>query len=93
MPAPTTDVVDLKNIGPTSGTWLHEAGLHTYADLQEVGAVLAFKIVQHQRPGVSVVLLYALQGALDDVAFQALDPALKARLRAELQDELDVRPG
>ena len=43
-----------------------------------IGAVMAYKVLQHQRPQkVNIMLLYALQGALLDMHWNALPPALK----------------
>ena len=84
------DVEQLKNIGETSGRWLHEAGIHTRADLEEIGAVMAYKVIQHQRPGVNIMLLYALQAALMDIHWNALPPDLKEQLRQDAKAPLTV---
>ena len=85
------DVEHLKNIGPTTAQWLHEAGLHTKADLEEIGAVMAYKVLQHQRPRqVNIMLLYALQGALMDLSWSALPPDLKAQLKRDARERLTV---
>ncbi len=85
------NVEDLKNIGATSAQWLHDAGIHTRADLEEVGAVMAYKMIQHQRPQkVNVLLLYALQGALMDMHWNALPPSLKEQLKRDAKEPLTV---
>ena len=85
------NVEDLKNIGATTAQWLHDAGIHTSADLEETGAVIAYKIIQHQRPQkVNVMLLYALQGALMDVPWNALPPSLKEQLKRDAKEPLRV---
>ena len=84
-------VETLKNIGPKTAEWLHAAGLHTRADLEEIGAVMAYKVIQHQRPKhVNILLLYALQGALLDVHWNALPPDLKAQLKRDAQAPLTI---
>ena len=85
------NVEDLKNIGETTARWLHDAGIHTRADLEEIGAVMAYKVLQHQRPKkVNIMLLYALQGALMDVSWSALPPDLKAQLKQDAKAPLTV---
>lgn len=85
------DVERLKNIGPASAEWLHEAGIHTKADLEEVGAVMAYKVLQHQHPQrVNMLLLYALQGALLDVHWNALPPEMKDQLKQDAREPLTV---
>ena len=85
------DVEHLKNIGPTTAQWLHEAGLHTRADLEDIGALMAYKVLQHQRPRqVNIMLLYALQGALMDVSWSDLPPDLKAQLKRDAREPLTI---
>ncbi len=82
---------DLKNIGVTTAQWLHDAGIHTQADLEEIGAVMAYKVLQHQQPQkVNIMLLYALQGALLDMHWNALPLALKEQLKRDAQERLTV---
>ena len=85
------NVEHLKNIGETTAQWLHDAGIHTKADLEEAGAVMAYKVIQHQRPQkVNILLLYALQGALMDVHWNALPPDLKDQLKRDAKGALTV---
>jgi DNA transformation protein len=75
----------LKNIGPKTERWLNALGLYTRADLQRVGPVAVYEVLKGEGHPVSTVLLYALQGALTDVHWNALPEALKERLRREAQ--------
>lgn len=84
-------VEHLKNIGETTAQWLHDAGIHTKADLEDIGVVMAYKVVQHQRPQkVNIMLLYALQGALMDMSWSALSPELKEQLKRDAKAPLRV---
>ena len=83
----------LKNIGPLSAEWLCEAGIETREALEDLGAVMAYKIVKHHQPAATVHLLYALHGALLDVPWYELAPEDKARLREEAAAPLVVTPG
>ncbi len=92
MPA-STPVHELKNIGPVSAGRLTELGCRTRADLEAMGAVMAYKILKHHHPGdVSLNLLYALHGALTDTHWAALPPEVKARLKAEAEAPLTIGP-
>ena len=86
-------VESLKNIGPKTAAWLHDIGIHTRADLEEMGAVMAYKILKHQRPEqVTILLLYALDGALSEKHWNALGPERKTVLKREADIQLDVMP-
>ena len=77
----------LLNLGPTSSQWLREAGIDSYDDLERLGAVQAYLAVREARPGASLHLLYALEGALLDVRWDHLPDEIKARLRREVGRE------
>ncbi len=84
-------VEELKNIGPVTAKWLGDAGIHTRSDLKRAGAVLAYKILQHQRPKqATILLLYALEGALLDVPWTELSTDTKAALRSDAKGTLTV---
>jgi DNA transformation protein len=58
------DVAQLPNLGPASAEWLRQAGITTYAELKETGAVQAFMRVRKLGVAPSLNLLYALEGAI-----------------------------
>jgi DNA transformation protein and related proteins len=70
----------LLNLGPKTGVWLAEIGIHTPADLRRVGAVKAYVQIKRRVKGVSTILLYALQGALDGARWDKLEAATKREL-------------
>ena len=76
----------LRNIGPTSARWLAEVGIETEADLEEVGAVEAYRRVRARQPRASLNLLYALEGALLGLPWNGLPPEVTERLRREADD-------
>ena len=85
-------VETLKNIGPTSAEWLREVGVTTRAKLEDLGPVMVYKMIKHRRPGVNMLLLYALQGAVMDLHWNALPPDVKARLRRDAEEPFSVSP-
>ena len=79
-----TAVESLKNIGPTSASWLEGVGIHTAADLAEVGVVEAYLRVKRAYPErVSLNLLYALQGALLDIRWNLVPDDMREMLRQQ----------
>ena len=52
----TSELSRLTNIGAVTEAWLNEAGFSTETELREVGAVLAYRIVKHQRPAANLNL-------------------------------------
>ena len=74
----------LPNLGPRSDEWLAEVGIHTVADLRQVGAVDAYRRLKQWNPRlVGLNALYAIHAALNGVHWRAVDDETKARLRAD----------
>ena len=74
----------LLNLGPTSAGWLRDVGVETYDDLERLGSVQAFLLVDGSREGVSLTLLYALEGALRDVRWDRLPDGVPEELRRQV---------
>lgn len=88
MPAPDAAIETLKNLGPKSARLLHEVGIHTYADLMDVGAVGAYRRARAIAPDrVSLNLLYALEGALTNILWNQLPDPVRDELRSAAQQE------
>lgn len=85
MPTSNQELLQLKNLGMASVNILHAIGINTYADLQKVGAVEAYKRIRSRDINVSKVMLYALQGALMNVHWNDLAPDVKAQLVLEAE--------
>ena len=75
-------LIAMRNLGPACVSWLEAVGIRTPDDLRRVGALAAFRQIMYSRSGdVSVILLYALEGALRDERWDRLPPRVKAALR------------
>jgi len=83
MPTPGAALAALRNLGPASAELLVEAGITTPHELRQLGAVMAFKLVEHRHGSASTNLLYALHGALTDQHWASFSPDERARLREE----------
>ena len=68
---------DLKNIGAKSEALLNQVGIYTLADLDAVGAVEAWKRVHEVAPSANLVGVYALQGALMNIHWNAIPQDIK----------------
>ena len=62
-----SEITQLPNLGPASEMWLNEVGIHTKADLEREGAVGAFLKVEAEGGRPSLNLLWAIEGALNDM--------------------------
>ena len=63
----TTDVAELRNLGPKSARLLKEAGISTLEELRELGAIAAYKRLQFQfGKQVSLNFLWAMAAGLEN---------------------------
>ena len=80
----------LRNLGPVSAKWLHDAGIESPAELRAVGALEAFRRVALHRGGdVTLNLLYALDGAVRGERWDHLPVDIRRKLKAMLDVESD----
>lgn len=81
------DLQQLKNLGAATVNILRAIGITSPADLHRVGAVEAYRRIKARGIKVSRAMLYALEGALQDVPWKQLDPSIKERLVQEAEAE------
>ena len=84
MAKETSELSQLKNIGPTIEKRLHEVGVYTKRDLRALGAVQSYQRIRTNSPGQTMSVcyyLYSLQGALMGLHWDDLPERLKAELR------------
>lgn len=78
---------DLRNIGPTTAAWLADVGIDSPEDLRRLGAVEAYRMVKAWRPwDVTLILLWALEGAIADVDWMDVTPERRLELRRALEE-------
>lgn len=71
----------MRNLGPVSTKWLAAIGIRDIDTLRQVGAIEAFRLVkQHDYPA-NLNFLYALEGAVRDCHWQALDDETREQLK------------
>lgn len=71
----------LRNLGPVSRGWLAAIGIHTLQDLQQTGVESTWLLLRQHGYRVSLNLLYALAGAVDDCDWRQLSPSRKQQLQ------------
>jgi hypothetical protein len=75
--AKPTPLASLPNLGPKSQLMLEAAGIMSFEQLREMGAVAAFSQTRRNGGNISLNLLWALEGALSGLPWQ--DVARKHR--------------
>lgn len=77
------ELAALLNLGPKSAAWLDAAGIHTRAQVAQLGPIgVCRRLLETGRP-VSVVMAYAVEGALSGTHWNALPAETKQALRVE----------
>lgn len=87
------ELTKLKNIGPRTARALAEVGIESVAELRSVGGIAAYRRLKHRDPrGTTLVVLYSLHGALNDMHWNALGADTKEQLRAQAAQKSTQRP-
>ncbi len=84
--SPVHELARLPGLGPKSCEMLAEAGIHHPSQLRELGSVRAFCQVRRSRPGASLNLLWALEGAISGVHWQTVAREHRTSLLLALED-------
>lgn len=79
-------IENLRNLGPKSGAWLRAAGIGTIADLEKLGAAVAYRIVKQQHSEATLNLLWGLAAGLKDIDWRDLTKADRQALLNELKE-------
>lgn len=77
---------DLKNIGKTVASRLHEIGITDESQLKELGAAKVYKWLSEQNPETHLPIcyyLYSLEGAIQDKHWDLLTVQEKKQLRLD----------
>lgn len=82
-----TPIEQLRNLGPTSASWLRACSISTIEELKRLGPVLAWRMVRARFPQASFNLLWALAAGIEDRDWRLLTDEEKKRLREEATTE------
>lgn len=77
-------LVQLRGLGPRSASLLSHAGIHTVAQLREADPYRVYLRLRAARPGVSLNLLYALIGAVQEQDWRAVAREQRTDILARL---------
>ena len=81
-------LIELRNLGASTVNILNSIGIRTEQELRALGSVQAYRRIRQRGVHVSRALLYAMEGALLDLPWQSLDPALKVQL-VQMAERID----
>jgi len=84
----TAGLAGVRNLGPASVRWLAAVGIRDREKLEALGAPRAWARVRAAGFNASRNLLWALQGAILDLPWNELPPAMKETLRKQAEAEL-----
>ncbi|PIQ75967.1 hypothetical protein COU78_03320 [Candidatus Peregrinibacteria bacterium CG10_big_fil_rev_8_21_14_0_10_49_24] len=79
-----TPIKDLPNLGRACEEWFARIGIHTKGDIEKIGIVRLYAMMKEIKPNASIVLLWALFGAMNDMRFDEVPDEIKEKLRAQL---------
>lgn len=74
----------LKNLGPKSEAWLAEIGVSTRADVERIGAIEIYRLLNERGLPASLNLVYALEAMLIDEHWTKLPAELKMELKEQV---------
>jgi len=72
------------NLGEKSVRMLHDAGIHSVEELNDLGAIEAYLRIKQQGIAVSLNMLYAIEGALTNTHWNKLDRVTREALLIEV---------
>jgi len=75
----------MRNLGPKSRRWLPELKIFTRDDLNDFGAIMAYRILKDKHSRISINLLWPMVGCLKDCDWRDLSPEVKNDLRRQLE--------
>ncbi len=77
----TKILTDLPNIGEELAKRLNQAGIKNDIDLRAAGSKEVFIRLKTIDPGACLNMLYALEGAIQDIRWHQLDKQIKFELK------------
>lgn len=90
MPNSQSELLQLKNLGMASVNILRAVGVNTLSDLKRTGSVEVYKRIKARDINVSKVMLYALEGALQDIHWNDLTGERKRQLVAAAEEPEEI---
>lgn len=82
---------DMPGLGPVTASWLHQIGISCGADLRAADPFEVYARLKAQIPGVNILALYAIIGAIEARHWQDIRRERRAGILLRL-DELGLAP-
>lgn len=82
---PPQALADLPNFGPQSQQWLQAVGIRTIADLRAQDPYEVYARLRANIPGVSLTMLYAILGAVEDRSWLDIKRERRTAILLELE--------
>ena len=79
------DLADAFNLGPKSSAWMQRIGIRALAQVCELGVIEVCRRLRASGAPVSVVMAYALEGALSGCKWNEIPVESRQWLRADFQ--------
>jgi DNA transformation protein len=81
-------ILDMRNIDPAITQWLHEVGIDSATQLRRIGAAEAYRTMRAWRPwSTELIILWALEGAINEVDWIDVTPERRLELRREVEGD------
>jgi hypothetical protein len=87
----SSELTKLRNLGEVCARTLNAVGIHTEAELREIGAVNAYRLLILRGHKPSLNYLWGMEAALRDIHWMEIPPADRERLKAEVAAPFDAR--
>lgn len=86
MNSKISEISRLRNLGGKSEAWLNGIGVFTLDDLKRLGSVEIYRLLRQQGINGTLNLVYAIEGAINDLDWRELPPQMKADLKAAVRN-------
>jgi DNA transformation protein and related proteins len=84
-------LIDMQGLGPVTASWLERVGIHCAAELRAADPFEVYVRLKAHVPGVNVIALYAIIGAIEGRHWQDIKRERRAEIVLRL-DELGLAP-
>ena len=78
------ELLGLKNLGPVTVDMLIDCGIQTKKDMADFGSVNLYHLLWSRGYKLSMVAIYAFEGAILNIHWNKLSPETMSRLKEEL---------
>jgi DNA transformation protein len=85
------ELARLPGLGDTTAQWLVDVGIESYDDIDRLGSIEVYRLLQRSRPGVTLNFLWALESLLLGCHWRDLPAQRKDELRRQVGGHDDRR--